>query len=189
MVAGEQCDDGNLVSQDGCSSTCKIENIGPVCGDGAIVGAEQCDDKNTKAGDGCSETCKIEASYECTGAPSACKKASQNHGMTVQSPPMYNMINIFTTLRTNRAFYFSNDDEMRNFMKFNFPDRSTIPDTVYCLQEPSQPSDFRCLLVYNSGLPLKKFDVDFSYNHKGETGFIKIPMDPLKSSFSSRSLK
>ena len=52
---GEQCDDGNMVSGDGCSATCQIEPgfVCPmpgqpcvstvVCGDGRIDGSEQCD--------------------------------------------------------------------------------------------------------------------------------------------------
>src|SRR5690606_31169317 len=38
---GEQCDDGNALSGDGCSNACVTELR---CGDGVIGGAEQCDD-------------------------------------------------------------------------------------------------------------------------------------------------
>jgi cysteine-rich repeat protein len=54
---GEQCDDGNTTSGDGCDSTCQIE---PFCGDGILQPAEWCDDSNMAAGDGCSATCQIE---------------------------------------------------------------------------------------------------------------------------------
>jgi cysteine-rich repeat protein len=54
---GEECDDGNPASGDGCSSLCRLE---PVCGDGAIMTGEQCDDGNTTAGDGCGATCQVE---------------------------------------------------------------------------------------------------------------------------------
>ena len=61
---GETCDDGNTVSEDGCSSTCQTEGNGgddPYCGDGAVNQAsEQCDDGNTVSGDGCSSTCQTE---------------------------------------------------------------------------------------------------------------------------------
>src|SRR5262245_12104315 len=53
---GEQCDDGNTVSNDGCSSTCKIE----FCGDHVVQTGEQCDDGNMIAGDGCSPSCMRE---------------------------------------------------------------------------------------------------------------------------------
>lgn len=56
---GEQCDDGNTTSGDGCSDTCQDE----FCGDGVTqpgIG-EQCDDGNLDDGDGCSSTCQIEA--------------------------------------------------------------------------------------------------------------------------------
>jgi cysteine-rich repeat protein len=51
--AGEQCDDGNRVSGDGCSSTCKLE----VCGNGIVDPGEQCD----AAGDSatCDSDCTI----------------------------------------------------------------------------------------------------------------------------------
>lgn len=32
-LAGEQCDDGNTIDGDGCSSSCLIE---PMCGDGIV---------------------------------------------------------------------------------------------------------------------------------------------------------
>ena len=59
----EECDDGNLINDDGCSSQCTIESNGVICGDGvrlapvdAPIGFdEQCDDGNLNAGDGCSE--------------------------------------------------------------------------------------------------------------------------------------
>ena len=89
----EECDDGNKVNGDGCSSTCEIENIAPVCGDKQCNGeetcescpidcgtcpvepicgdgevnqiSEQCDDGNNINGDGCSSTCQIEVQSIC----------------------------------------------------------------------------------------------------------------------------
>ncbi len=59
VQAGEQCDDGDTVSGDGCSSTCQDE----FCGDGVVQAGlgEECDDGNNLSGDGCSETCQDEA--------------------------------------------------------------------------------------------------------------------------------
>src|SRR5581483_12380703 len=77
LVGFEQCDDGNATSNDGCSSTCKLEPgytctvASPsvckktVCGDGKKEGFEQCDDGNRIPYDGCSPTCTIEP--KCTG--------------------------------------------------------------------------------------------------------------------------
>jgi cysteine-rich repeat protein len=56
---GEECDDGNRVSGDGCSSNCQIELS--ICGNGTIEGDEECDDGNKMSGDGCSSTCTKEA--------------------------------------------------------------------------------------------------------------------------------
>ena len=82
VQAGEQCDDGNVVNGDGCSSTCQIQTgftcVGTpsvcytTCGDGIKAGAETCDDGNTANGDGCSSTCSTESGYNCTGSPSVC---------------------------------------------------------------------------------------------------------------------
>jgi len=52
----EQCDDGNTVGGDGCSSVCQFE----ICGNGIVDVGEQCDDSNTISGDGCSSVCIIE---------------------------------------------------------------------------------------------------------------------------------
>lgn len=65
---GEECDDGNNVSNDGCGPSCKVE----ICGDGALQpkGAdgkpntaddEQCDDGNRELGDGCDNACQVES--------------------------------------------------------------------------------------------------------------------------------
>ena len=57
---GEDCDDGNRVDGDGCSSKCKIEKS-VSCGNGIrdIMYEEECDDGNKKNSDGCSHNCLI----------------------------------------------------------------------------------------------------------------------------------
>lgn len=80
--AGEQCDDANTASADGCSSSCQIENgwicvgeastCGIVCGDGVVLVSESCDDGNRTNGDGCNASCDVENTYVCTGEPSSC---------------------------------------------------------------------------------------------------------------------
>lgn len=55
---GEQCDDGDALSGDGCSSDCQLEE--DECGDGTLSAGEQCDDGNTSNGDGCSSACTDE---------------------------------------------------------------------------------------------------------------------------------
>jgi cysteine-rich repeat protein len=67
---GEQCDDGDTNSGDGCSATC-TEEAGfdcdgvpsvcvSTCGDNEVASDEQCDDGNTVSGDGCDEFCNTE---------------------------------------------------------------------------------------------------------------------------------
>ena len=75
VEGGEQCDDGNLLAGDGCTTTCLIEPgfrcmgapsaCASVCGDGIRSFNEFCDDGNTRAGDGCSATCTVEAGWRC----------------------------------------------------------------------------------------------------------------------------
>ena len=64
----EECDDGNLINGDGCSSICKSEIVQQegICGDGIKIGNEQCDDGNLINGDGCSSTCQNEEIEEDT---------------------------------------------------------------------------------------------------------------------------
>ncbi len=53
---GEECDDNNLLNNDGCSSNCRLE----YCGDGVKQSNEECEDGNNVDGDGCSAECEIE---------------------------------------------------------------------------------------------------------------------------------
>ena len=84
---GEECDDGNAISGDGCSRVCQIEAcwacgtcgtgvpcvVKPICGDGVITPPERCDDGNRSGGDGCSADCNaIEAGWQCDHAGYRC---------------------------------------------------------------------------------------------------------------------
>ena len=55
---GEACDDGNIVSGDGCSSDCRSNET---CGNGLVDTAtgEACDDGNTEPLDGCQPSCEL----------------------------------------------------------------------------------------------------------------------------------
>jgi len=83
---GEECDDKNTASNDGCSASCRVETdwacpkFGEpcvstvVCGDGRISGNEKCDDRNTVDGDGCSADCStVEVGWVCAAAGLRCK--------------------------------------------------------------------------------------------------------------------
>ena len=67
---GEDCDDGNMKSGDGCTDLCQLEPgytcptpgqkcNPPRCGDGNLTDNESCDDGNTSGGDGCSADCQM----------------------------------------------------------------------------------------------------------------------------------
>lgn len=53
----EQCDDGNILNDDGCSAACLIEL--EFCGNGLIEDGEQCDDGNDIDDDFCDNDCNI----------------------------------------------------------------------------------------------------------------------------------
>jgi cysteine-rich repeat protein len=61
VEGAEDCDDGNVISCDGCSPDCEAES-GFVCGDGVVNAAcgEECDDGNADPGDGCDGSCQSE---------------------------------------------------------------------------------------------------------------------------------
>lgn len=80
---GEECDDGNTVSGDGCSSTWTIESgftwigfpktVWSACPNQAVDGSEQWDDGNRNNGDGWSSQWLIETGWYWNGAsPSIC---------------------------------------------------------------------------------------------------------------------
>jgi len=70
LEAPEECDDGNFVDGDGCSSTCELEAI---CGDGVInQPSEECDDGNNIDNDGCSAICIIECGDGTVGPNEEC---------------------------------------------------------------------------------------------------------------------
>lgn len=83
VTGSEACDDGNALSNDGCSAMCTPESgytcsmgmpsvCTPNCNDNVVVPGEACDDGNATNGDGCSATCAVEVGYGCTGSPSTC---------------------------------------------------------------------------------------------------------------------
>ncbi|MFH2009303.1 MAG: hypothetical protein ABI333_22120 [bacterium] len=54
-----------------------------LCGDGALSASEECDDGNRETGDGCDDLCEQEPLWQCTGAPSECRRITQ---LTVTDP-------------------------------------------------------------------------------------------------------
>jgi MYXO-CTERM domain-containing protein len=77
---GEACDDSNQDSDDGCSSTCGVEDgyactydgasasscvLLETCGNGRREPGEACDDRDDSDFDGCSAACQLEAGFAC----------------------------------------------------------------------------------------------------------------------------
>ncbi len=57
---GEECDDGNDISSDGCTNECTIS----FCGNGVLDEGEECDDGNNVFTDGCTTAC---TTFTCSG--------------------------------------------------------------------------------------------------------------------------
>ena len=93
LTIDETCDDGNTLSNDGCSADCQSIEPGfecrvpgkpctPICGDSELTGSETCDDGNAVSGDGCSSSCQIEPGFTCPLAPGQpCRKAVCGNGI------------------------------------------------------------------------------------------------------------
>lgn len=161
---------------------------GPFCGDYAVNRAnEQCD-KGPNGGAGCQATCLPEVGYTCTN--NVCTKLpAGNKGMSMVGNPYINYNNVFVTIVTDKAFQFANENEMKSFMKYTFPDPSTIPNSVFCSQKVNNLKTFECLLVYASGIPNRSYTVNFSFDYKGDTGFLAANINPLNNTFQTRSLR
>ena len=85
---GEECDDGNRRSGDGCSNNCRLEEgyqcptagrpckAASLCGNKATEAGEECDDGNRRNGDGCDERCRVEGDFRCRTQfhPSVCSQ-------------------------------------------------------------------------------------------------------------------
>ena len=58
----EECDDGNTIDGDGCSSVCELEVGGPVCGNAIVESGESCDDgTNDGSYNTCNPNCTVAA--------------------------------------------------------------------------------------------------------------------------------
>lgn len=57
LESGEECDDGNFVTDDGCDTECKREPIPVACGNGVVEEGEACDDGNSNNYDHCKNNC------------------------------------------------------------------------------------------------------------------------------------
>jgi len=67
---GEECDDGNLDSSDGCTIRCKFAT----CGDGFAQQGEQCDDGNQDNDDACSSICRVNVNEVVAGGNHTCAR-------------------------------------------------------------------------------------------------------------------
>ncbi len=87
IEGNEECDDGNIVSGDGCSSSCLSTEI---CGNRILDTGETCEDGNAVSSDGCSSTCQKETT---SGNNQSCTPTSGGGGgavTTVFTPHVIN---------------------------------------------------------------------------------------------------
>ena len=97
LDGGEECDDGNLASCDGCSATCVVE-AGLVCGDGIAepTCGQLCDDGNATIGDGCTSQCAIEPIYGGGSPTTDCRSV-----FVVDNPGNAPLLDTHGAFRTN----------------------------------------------------------------------------------------
>ena len=141
-------------------------------------------------GDGCSNRCQKEQSSGNGGSSSGSSSGSSTpaaKGLTLVGNVNTNINNVFVVLKTDKAYTFTNENEMENFIKTKFPDSTAVP-SVYCSQREAPELDtFDCLAIYSSGIPNQKYRIEFSYNYQGDSGFISVQVDPLATSFATRN--
>ena len=97
-----------------------------------------------------------------------------------------NSQNVFIIIQTSTLFRFNNENEMRNFIQYEF-ENGLEPNSAFCMQD-FNPLMFRCLFVYANGVPNTKFNVILQYNRDGNVGYLKVEVDPLRTNFALRSL-
>ncbi len=73
---GEECDDGNVVSGDGCSATCLEE----ICGNARVDAGEECDDGNTLDDDDCDASCLLECGNNQLDGDEECDVGDRDNG-------------------------------------------------------------------------------------------------------------
>lgn len=72
-------------------------------------------------------------------------------------------------------------------MKYSFSDSKTEPTSVYCMQNIKKFNQWKCILIYFSGIPNKVFAVNFSYNYQNDSGSLMVSVNPLmKASVQSK---
>lgn len=98
-----------------------------------------------------------------------------------------NINNVFVVLKTDKAYKFTNENEMENFIKTKFPYSSAVPSVYSSQREAPELDTFDCLAIYSSGIPNQKYIIEFSYNYQGDSIFISVQVDPLATSFATRA--
>lgn len=87
-IPAEECDFGDTIDGDGCSSSCLWEgssaSYGSTCGVNGQEHGEACDDGNTDNGDGCSSECLWEGSSTLYNPPSFCGDGVEGMGEVAQ---------------------------------------------------------------------------------------------------------
>lgn len=121
LQEGEQCEDGNRESFDGCDSECLCEPYGgcqSICGDWIIVMSEECDDGNLIDHDGCSSLCRIE--------PLECGNGIMEVGEECDSPDRSVCTEACTLIACG-------DGVIEGFEECDSPDRSVCTENMCTL--------------------------------------------------------
>jgi len=186
---GEECDDGNTASGDGCSATCALES----CGNGTTDQGEGCDDGNTVDCDGCSSTCQVEACgnglVECA---EECDDGNLANGdgcsstCTIESAtctPAWD-ITCGDEDRWNTSYYGSTTD-VDSYSCVSWDE--TGPEYVYTFQAPQTGQVTATLSGLESGVDLDVFVLDGGNGNGSCSAGSCIAYGNLSASFDAQA--
>jgi hypothetical protein len=114
---------------------------------------------------------------------------TDNSNLELVGDVKFNFNNVFCVFRTPKSYPGLTELEKKNFLKYRFASKTEEPTSAYCVQSATAFDRWECLMIYASGLPNYKYNVNFSYNSNGDSGFHNLPINPLNNTFKSRSLK
>ncbi len=144
---GEECDDGNTQSGDGCSADCTLEAA--ECGNGIIEDGEECDDDNNENYDGCDSECMGESIAFITsqtysgdlgglsGADKKCQGLADNAGLHGTYKAWLSDSSTAVKDRfshSSRPYYRVDGEKIAD----NWEDLTTCDDPYNCIDAPIQ---------------------------------------------------
>lgn len=175
-----QCAEGSCVR-----NTCvkEICNIMFRCGNGQLDEGEYCDDGNIQNHDGCSSICRVEGNAACfSGTPWICYKLARNIKQVGEISRRGNELTV--RFKTTPGFKFESQESAQKFFLFTFPDSSTAPSSITCIQASNDVSLLTCSLLYPVAIPSKTFKIVVSFHHHTFSGELTFVINKEENPFA-----